>query len=128
MTAVLCLPDAPGAAFQELGLLEKGARALLLLWFRRTGWRAAGALPQSRKFVNMGGPNTSHWDFRIFLSYPAKLGVIGPVIRPTGDYQLDMEPAFAFFCGLTPNIPSARLLRHNPTSRSRSSRLALRDD
>jgi 1-acyl-sn-glycerol-3-phosphate acyltransferase len=34
--------------------------------------------------------------------YPTKRGVFGPVIRPTGDYQADMKPAFAFFRTLTP--------------------------
>ena len=41
MTAVLCLPDAPGAAFQELGLLEKGARELCCYGFAAP----AGAQP-----------------------------------------------------------------------------------
>lgn len=37
--------------------------------------------------------------------YPTKRGVIGPVIWPTGDYDADMAPAFAFFKGLTPRHP-----------------------
>ena len=37
--------------------------------------------------------------------YPSKRGVIGPVIRPTGDYDADMAPAFAFFKSLTPRHP-----------------------
>lgn len=37
--------------------------------------------------------------------YPAKLGIIGPVIYPTGDYQTDLRPAFAFFRGLHPKHP-----------------------
>ncbi len=199
MSAILRSPDdASGASFQKLGLLERGARALLLAWFRRTGWRAVGALPPNRKFVIMGGPHTSNWDFPVFLGtvhalgrqvrfvgksslfrwpiggfmralggvpvdrnapqdlvsqivdrfaahddfllivapegtrsatthwrtgfyqialragvpivcagpdYPAKLGVIGPVIWPTGNYQADMEPAFAFFRRLHPKHP-----------------------
>ena len=199
MSAVPCVPDdAPDAPFQKLGLLERSARALLLLWFRRTGWRAVGSKPPIRKFVIMGASHTSNWDFPVFLGtvhalgrqvrfigkkslfrwpmggfmralggvpvdrhapqdlvsqivdqfaahddfllivapegtrsptthwrtgfyqialkagvpivcagpdYPAKLGVIGPVIRPTGDYQADMKPAFAFFRGLHPKPP-----------------------
>ena len=37
--------------------------------------------------------------------YPAKLGIIGPVIHPTGDYEADLQPAFAFFRGLHPKHP-----------------------
>ncbi len=37
--------------------------------------------------------------------YPARRGVFGPVIRPTGDYAEDMKPAFAFFQTLTPRHP-----------------------
>lgn len=37
--------------------------------------------------------------------YPSRRGVIGPVIRPTGDMQTDLKPAFAFFRTITPKHP-----------------------
>lgn len=37
--------------------------------------------------------------------YPSKSGVFGPVIHPTGDFDKDMEPAFAFFKSLRPKHP-----------------------
>lgn len=37
--------------------------------------------------------------------YPTKRGIIGPVIRPTGNYDEDMKPAFAFFRSLRPKHP-----------------------
>lgn len=37
--------------------------------------------------------------------YPRKRGIIGPVIHPTGDYDRDMKPAFAFFRRLHPKNP-----------------------
>jgi len=37
--------------------------------------------------------------------YPTKRGVFGPVIRPTGDYDEDLMPAFAFFRTLVPRHP-----------------------
>lgn len=37
--------------------------------------------------------------------YEHKLGIIGPTIVPTGDYEKDMEPAFAFFKSLMPAHP-----------------------
>ena len=199
MTGAERRPDnAPDASFQKLGLLARIVRALLLLWFRHSGWRAVGAFPPNRKFVIMGASHTSNWDFLVFLGtvhalgrqvrfvgkkslfrwpmggimralggvpvdrnspqdlvsqivdqvavhndfllivapegtrsatthwrtgfyqialkagvpivcagpdYPAKLGVIGPVIHPTGDYAADMRPAFDFFRGLHPKHP-----------------------
>ena len=37
--------------------------------------------------------------------YPTKRGVFGPVIRPTGNYDEDLTPAFAFFRTLAPRHP-----------------------
>ena len=37
--------------------------------------------------------------------YPTRRGVFGPVIRPTGDDQADLAPAFAFFRTITPRHP-----------------------
>lgn len=37
--------------------------------------------------------------------YPSKRGVIGPVIRPTGNYAEDLKPAFAFFRTIIPRHP-----------------------
>lgn len=37
--------------------------------------------------------------------YPTKRGIFGPIIHPTGDYQRDMAPAFAFFRTLSPRHP-----------------------
>ena len=37
--------------------------------------------------------------------YPEKCGVIGPVIRPTGNFAEDLKPAFAFFRSISPKHP-----------------------
>jgi len=37
--------------------------------------------------------------------YPTRRGVFGPAIRPTGNYEADMKPAFAFFRTLTTRHP-----------------------
>jgi 1-acyl-sn-glycerol-3-phosphate acyltransferase len=37
--------------------------------------------------------------------YPTRRGVIGPVIRPTGNYAEDLKPAFAFFRTIVPKHP-----------------------
>jgi len=38
--------------------------------------------------------------------YPTRRGVFGPVIYPTGNYDADLKPAFAFFRTLTPKHPA----------------------
>ena len=173
-------------------------RWLLLQWYIRSGWKAVGTLPPDRKFIIIGAPHTSNWDFLVFLGtvhavgrevrfigkhslfngsvgrfmralggvpvnrdipqdtvsqivdqiaasddfllivaaegtrarttkwktgfyqialkakvpivcagpdYPNKRGIFGPVIHPTGDYDRDMAPAFAFFRTLAPRHP-----------------------
>lgn len=46
--------------------------------------------------------------------YPTRRGIIGPVIHPTGDYDRDMKPAFAFFRSLRPKHPArAGFPRHS---------------
>lgn len=37
--------------------------------------------------------------------YPTKRGIFGPVIHPSGDYDRDIAPAFAFFRSLRPRHP-----------------------
>lgn len=37
--------------------------------------------------------------------YPTRRGMFGPIIHPTGDYERDMAPAFAFFLSLGPRHP-----------------------
>ena len=37
--------------------------------------------------------------------YSRKRGVFGPIIRPTGDFDEDMKPAYEFFRSLTPRHP-----------------------
>jgi len=36
--------------------------------FRALGWRIEGALPDQSKFVIIGAPHTSNWDFFLFLA------------------------------------------------------------
>ena len=170
----------------------------MLGWYRRAGWTIEGSLPPTRKFVLMGAPHTSNWDFLVFLGtveaagvrprfigkdslfrwpmgdfmrglggvpvdrsapgdmvdqmaaqfaandefaliiaaegtrdpttrwrtgyyriaqaagvpiacagpdYERKVGIFGPTINPTGDYEVDMKPAWAFFKTLKPKHP-----------------------
>lgn len=197
-------------ADRELPPLGPASRTLLWLllqWYRRSGWTAHGALPADRKFVIIGAPHTSNWDFLVFLGtvhavgrrvrfigkrslfrgplgpfmralggvpvdrgarqdmvsqiveqiraqddfllivaaegtrarttrwktgfyqialraevpivcagpdYLAKRGIFGPVIHPTGDYERDMAPAFAFFRSLKPRHPERAAFPGDP--------------
>ena len=46
--------------------------------------------------------------------YPTKRGIFGPIIHPTGDYERDMEPAFAFFRSLRPRHPERAAFPGDP--------------
>jgi 1-acyl-sn-glycerol-3-phosphate acyltransferase len=46
--------------------------------------------------------------------YPTRRGVFGPIIRPTGDYEGDMAPAFAFFRTLRPRHPERAAFPGDP--------------
>ena len=190
------MPPPPPAPRPNLfGRVMYGA---MVGWFKSRGWRAEGQLPPDRKFVLVGAPHTSNWDFLVFVGtiaafglkvrfigkhtlfrwpfetmmrglggvpvdrsesrdlvqqmadqfaahdefilivapegtrgktdrwrtgfyrialaagvpmvcvgpdYARRRGVIGPTIHPTGDYDADMAPAFAFFRSLVPLHP-----------------------
>ncbi len=188
------MPDAS----PRLSHVARAVRAAMLGWYRRAGWTIEGSLPPTRKFVLMGAPHTSNWDFLVFLGtveaagvrprfigkdslfrwpmggfmrglggvpvdrsapgdmvdqmaaqfaghdefaliiaaegtrdpttrwrtgyyriaqaagvpivcagpdYERKVGIFGPTITPTGDYEADMKPAWAFFKTLRPKHP-----------------------
>lgn len=193
--------------FPPLGPVSRALLWLALTWYRRAGWTAHGTLPSERKFVIVGAPHTSNWDFLVFLGtvhargrrvrfigkrslfrwpfggfmravggvpvdrgarrdlvgqiveqvrahddfllivaaegtrarttrwktgfyqialragipiicagpdYQARRGIFGPTIRPTGDYDADMAPAFAFFRTLKPRHPDRAAFPGDP--------------
>jgi 1-acyl-sn-glycerol-3-phosphate acyltransferase len=80
------------AAHQDFALIvaAEGTRAPTTRW--RTGFYQIAL--QAGVPIVCAGPD-----------YDKKLGIIGPVIHPTGDFDADMKPAFAFFRGLHPKHP-----------------------
>lgn len=44
-----------------------------------------------------------------FMDYPTRTSGLGPVIVPTGDYDADMAPAFAFYRGITGKHPARNI-------------------
>jgi 1-acyl-sn-glycerol-3-phosphate acyltransferase len=48
---------------------------LALWWFRLRGWSIEGSLPPDPKFIAIGAPHTSNWDFVCMLAVMASFGV-----------------------------------------------------
>ncbi|MBI5935120.1 MAG: lysophospholipid acyltransferase family protein [Chloroflexi bacterium] len=73
-------------------------RGLFGLAFRILGWRVDGSLPTLPKFVLIGAPHTSNWDFMIFLALAFHLRVDA---RYMGKAELFRWPIGGFFryCG-----------------------------
>ncbi len=65
------MSDAP----PRLGVAARLVRRAILGWYARAGWTIAGTLPATRKFVLMGAPHTSNWDFLVFLGTVEAAGV-----------------------------------------------------
>lgn len=59
----------------RLSPLARLVRRWMLHWFDRHGWDVEGARPPTDKFVIMGAPHTSNWDFLVFLGTVEKFGL-----------------------------------------------------
>lgn len=56
-------------------LLSRFVQRLLVALYRWKGWRIAGHRPAERKFVILGAPHTSNWDFVFVLGAVEALGM-----------------------------------------------------
>jgi len=81
----------------QLNWLERLIRRLLVYWFDRSGWTISGTLPPDRKFVIMGAPHTSNWDFLVFLG---AVHAVGRQIRFVGKHSLFRWPMAGFMHAL----------------------------
>ncbi len=61
---------------EQASLTSRLIRRAAILDFDRGGWRLEGKVPKDKKFVIIGAPHTSNWDFVIFLSATYKMGVV----------------------------------------------------
>lgn len=73
-------------------------RLLALLLMRLAGWRVDGKLPNLSKFILIGAPHTSNWDFVLFLGAAFTLRAD---VRFMGKAELFRSPLGWFFryCG-----------------------------
>jgi 1-acyl-sn-glycerol-3-phosphate acyltransferase len=81
----------------RLSPVARAVRRWLLGWFDRGGWDVEGIAPPVPKFVVMGAPHTSNWDFLVFLGTFERFG-----IRPRfiGKHSLFRWPAGNFMRAL----------------------------
>ena len=68
---------------------------------RLFGWRVAGKLPDFPKFILIGAPHTSNWDFVLFLGIVFRLKISA---RYMGKAELFKKPFgwFFYWCGGIP--------------------------
>lgn len=68
---------------------------------RLAGWRVEGSLPDLPKFVIVGAPHTSNWDFLLFLGIIFRLKAD---VRYMGKAELFRSPIgwFFYWCGGVP--------------------------
>ena len=56
-------------------LLSRLVRALLLRLYRQRGWHLEGTAPTSHRFLIVGAPHTSSWDFIFFIGATHSFGI-----------------------------------------------------
>ena len=85
------------ATNRKPSLLSRLVRRLLILLYRWKGWRIEGRRPEARKFIILGAPHTSNWDFIFFIGATHELGIRPSFMGkstlfkwPMTDFMLDM--------------------------------------
>ncbi|MEQ7873595.1 lysophospholipid acyltransferase family protein [Sphingomonas sp. ASV193] len=66
-------------------------------WFRGAGWKVEGRLPSLPKFVLVGAPHTSNWDFLVFVG---AVDSFGRDVHFIGKHSLFRWPMARFMRGL----------------------------
>lgn len=90
-------------------LLSRLVRRLLLALYRWKGWTLEGQRPAEKKFIILGAPHTSNWDFVFFLGATNQFG-----IKPSfmGKKSLFRWPATRFMLDMG-GVPVDRSKRGN---------------
>ena len=89
--------------------LSRIVRWLLIAIYRLRGWHVEGNVPPVPKFILIGAPHTSNWDFAVFLGAIDELGVQPSYI---GKHSLFRWPMGRFFTDMG-GIPIDRTKSHN---------------
>ena len=82
-------------------ILSKLIYNISILAFRLAGWHVDGTPPDLRKYIIIGAPHTSNWDFILFLGVIFRLKV---QVRFMGKAELFRSPLgwFFYYCGGIP--------------------------
>jgi 1-acyl-sn-glycerol-3-phosphate acyltransferase len=75
-------------------------RALAILFLAAIGWRISGELPNLHKFIIVGAPHTSNWDFILFLATATALGVRASWMAKHSLFRGPMGPLFRWMGGV----------------------------
>ncbi|MBX7481865.1 lysophospholipid acyltransferase family protein [Qipengyuania qiaonensis] len=87
----------PTDANRRPSLPSRLVRRILIALYRWKGWKLEGRKPDCDKFVLLGAPHTSNWDFVFFLGATRELGIKPSFMGkaslfkwPMTDFMLDM--------------------------------------
>lgn len=67
---------APSGSVGAPTLASRLVRGLLLWLFRLRGWKLEGKKPAAKRFVIIGAPHTSNWDFVFFIGTTHHFGIV----------------------------------------------------
>ena len=90
-------------------LSSRLARGLLIALYKLQGWRIEGGPPTAMKFIVVGAPHTSNWDFMVFLGATDELGIRASYL---GKHSLFRWPLKRFMVDMG-GIPVDRSRRSN---------------
>lgn len=90
-------------------LSSRLVRGLLVALYRLRGWHIDGRPPAVKKFILVGAPHTSNWDFAVFLGATDELGIRASYL---GKHSLFRWPLKRFMLDMG-GIPVDRSKRSN---------------
>lgn len=92
--------------------MSRLVRAAILGWYRLSGWRPEGRLPDIPKMVLLGASHTSNWDFLVFVG---TVDAVGRKVRFIGKHSLFRWPLGKFMRALG-GVPVDRSASRNLVS------------
>ncbi len=90
-------------------LSSRLVRRLLIALYKLRGWHIEGRPPAVKKFILVGAPHTSNWDFAVFLGATEELGIRASYL---GKHSLFRWPLRRFMLDMG-GIPVDRSKRAN---------------
>lgn len=81
----------------------------MITLYRLRGWHIGGRPPEAKKFILVGAPHTSNWDFAVFLGATDELGIRASFL---GKHSLFRWPMRRFMLDMG-GIPVDRAKRSN---------------